>query len=145
MKSETEIVETEYVFVTSSLHHLVNRLSESLAPAARSNKNLIINNVPEDICSEINENLVASVLSRLMNVVLMNTENSCIRVSAKTFGNVVLMNVKDDGCLNYESISHHLTEIQSQAEKMGGFVGFTSYRNRLTTISFSFMNMKGAA
>ena len=133
------------VFVPTSLHHLVNRLSESLETAARNNKSLILNNVPEDICSELNVNMVASVLSRLMNIVILHTENSCIRISAKTFGNVVLIHVKDDGCLNYDSISHNLAEIQSQAEKIGGFVGFTSYRNKLTTIAFSFMNVKDAA
>jgi hypothetical protein len=141
MKTQTVILETRDIFVPVSLHQLVNRLSDSLVPAARHNKNLIINNVPEGICSEINENLVASVLSRLMNLVIMHTENSCIRISAKMFGNVVLVHVKDDGCLNYDSISGKLTEVQSLAERMGGFVGFTSYRNKLTTIAFSFMNI----
>jgi hypothetical protein len=143
MKTQTAILENEGLFVPTSLHHLVERLSGSLEPAARRNKNLFINNVPEDVCSEINETLVASVLSRLLNEVILHTENSCIRISAKTFGNVVVVHVKDDGCLNYDSISHNLTEIQAQAEKIGGFVGFTSYRNKLTTIAFSFMNMKG--
>ena len=142
MKTQSAILEAGDVFIPMSLHHLVNRLSESLEPAVRRNKNLILNNIQEDICPEINENMVASVLSRLMNLVILHTENSCIRISAKTFGNVVLIHVKDDGCLNYDSISLKLTEIQAQAEKIGGFVGFTSYRNRLTTIAFSFMNVK---
>ena len=142
MKTQIATNESANLFVPMSLHHLVNRLSESLAPAARRNKSLILNNVPEEICSQINVNTVAAVLSRLMNVVILHTENSCIRVSAKTFGNVVLIHVKDDGCLNYDSISQNLAEMQSQAEKIGGFVGFTSYRNRLTTIAFSFMNTK---
>jgi hypothetical protein len=143
MKNQIATPGIEKLFVPTSLYYLVERLSDSLEPAARSNKNFIINNVPEDICPEVNENMVASVLSRLMNSVILHTENSCIRISAKTVGNVVLMQVKDDGCLNYDSISHNLTEIQAQAEKIGGFVGFTSYRNKLTTIAFSFMNTKG--
>ena len=143
MKTQTATPEIETLFVPTSLHHLVERLSDSLAPAARRNKSFIINNVQEDICAEVNETMVASVLTRLMNIVILHTENSCIRISAKTFGNVVLVHVKDDGCLNYDSISHNLTEIQAQAEKIGGFVGFTSYRNKLTTIAFSFMNVNG--
>ncbi len=143
MKSQTATLEaTAPLFYPTSLHHLVNRLSESLEPAARRNKSLILNNIQEDFCSELHGTAVASVLSRLMNLVILHTENSCIRVTAKTYGNVVLIHVKDDGCLNYDSISHHLTEIQSQAEKIGGFVGFTSYRNKLTTIAFSFMNTR---
>jgi hypothetical protein len=142
MKTQAATLESMPILVPMSLHHLVNRLSESLEPAARRNKSLILNNVPEDICSELHGTTVASVMSRLMNVVIQHTENSCIRISAKTYGNVILVHVKDDGCLNYDSISHNLTEIQSQAETIGGFVGFTSYRNKLTTIAFSFMNTK---
>ena len=146
MNPQSAIPQFRDTIAPTSLHHLVNHLSDDLAPAARRNKNLIINNVPEDICSEINQNLVASVLSRLINVIIMHTaENSCIRISAKMFGNLVLLHVKDDGYLNYDSISNNLAEIQSQAEKMGGFVGFTSYRNKLTTIAFSFMNIPKAA
>ena len=142
MKTQSVALEAETLIVPTSLHHLVDRLSMSLEPTARRNKNLILNNIPEDICSEIHVSMVASVLSRLMNIVILHTEDSRIRISAKTFGNVVLIHVKDDGCLNYDSISHKLAEIQSQAEKIGGFVGFTSYRNKLTTIAFSFMNTK---
>jgi hypothetical protein len=143
MKTEILMPETRRVFVPTSLHHLVSRISDNLAPAIQRNQIVIINNVSEDLGSEINESLVAPVLSRLMDLVIMNSENSRIRITAKMIGNVVLLHVKDDGCLNYNSISQHLPEIQAEAEKMGGFVGFTSYRNKLTTIAFSFMNMPG--
>ena len=142
MKTQSTTLGTETILMSMSLHHLVSRLSESLEPAARRNHSLIINNVPEDICPQLNVGMVGSVLSRLMNVVILHTENSCIRISAKTIGNVVLVHVKDDGCINYDTISQNLAEVQSQAEKIGGFVGFTSYRNKLTTIAFSFMNVR---
>src|SRR5436190_12575347 len=104
---KTQTTEDLNLIVPTSLHHLVERLGESLEPAARRNKSFIINNVSEDICAQVNENNVASVLSRLMNLVISHTENSCIRICAKTIGNVVLVHVKDDGCLNYDSISHN--------------------------------------
>jgi glucose-6-phosphate-specific signal transduction histidine kinase len=140
MQTETATPETPDLFFPTSLHHLINRITGSLSPATRRNKIVIINNVPGDICSHINENHVASVLSRLMNVIIMHTENSYIRISAKVIGNIVLLHIKDDGCLSYDSVSHQLTEIQAQAEKIGGFVGFTSFKNKLTTIAFSFIN-----
>jgi hypothetical protein len=144
MKTVTLMPETYDVFVPRTLHRLINRIADSLAPVTLRNKIVIINNVSEEIDSQFNESLVAPVLNRLLNLVIMNSENSQIRITAKMIGNVVLLHVKDDGCLNYNSISHHLQEIQAEAEKMGGFVGFTSYRNKLTTIAFSFMNMPGA-
>jgi glucose-6-phosphate-specific signal transduction histidine kinase len=140
MKTQSVFTETLENSITTPLYSLVNRISESLAPTARRNKSHIINNVSEEICIEANEDKVASVLSRLLNIVILHSENSCVRISAKNFRNVVLLHIKDDGCLSYDSISNSLTHIQQQAEKIGGFVGFTSYRNKLTTIAFSFTN-----
>ena len=145
MKTEPTIVETKVTLAPTSLYGLVNRISDGLVPAAMRNKSFIINDVPENICANVDEDLLSSVLSKLMNVVIMNTENSCIRITAKTYGNLVLLHVTDDGCLNYNLISQNLTRIQSLAERLGGFVGFTSTRNKLTTIAFSFMNRQEAA
>jgi C4-dicarboxylate-specific signal transduction histidine kinase len=130
---------------SSSLYHLINDVTQSLAPDTFRSKSAIINDVPEDLIVNTNKELLASVLSSLMNLVITNTENSRIRITSKQFGNVVLIHVKDDGCLSYDSISQRLTKIQSLAERLGGFVGFTSYRNKLTTIAFSFMNMDEVA
>lgn len=129
----------------STLHNLVNNVTSSYSPAAQRNSSYIINDIPEEISIIPNEDLLASVLSGLMNIVLSHTQNSCIRITAKAYGNVVLMHVKDDGCVNYDSISQNLSGIQYMAEKLGGYVGFTSYRNKLTTIAFSLMNQRSIA
>ena len=140
MKTQAAITETTINSINVPLHKLVEKVTESLAPAACRNKSHIINNVSEEIFLEICEDKVASILSRLLNVVINHSENSCVRISAKMFNNIVLLHLKDDGCVNYDSISFSLTDMQKQAEKIGGFVGFTSYRNKLTTIAFSFTN-----
>jgi C4-dicarboxylate-specific signal transduction histidine kinase len=129
----------------ASLHYLIKSVIQSLAPNASHSKSAIINDIPEDLFVSANKELVASVLSNLMYLVITNTKDSRIRITAKLFGNVVLVHVKDDGCLNYDSISQKLTKMQTLAERLGGFVGFTSYRNKLTTIAFSFMNVMAEA
>ena len=144
VKTQAAITETSIDSINVSLHKLVEKVTESLAPAACRNKSHIINNVSEEIFLEICEDKVASILSRLLNIVLNHSENSCVRISAKTFNHIVLLHLKDDGCVNYDSISYSLTDMQKQAEKIGGFVGFTSYRNKLTTIAFSFTNNEQA-
>jgi glucose-6-phosphate-specific signal transduction histidine kinase len=140
MKTQATLTETSTASINVSLYKLVDKVTDSLAPAACQNKSHLINNVSEEIYLEICEDKVASILSRLLNIVIHHSENSCVRISAKTFNNIVLLHLKDDGCVNYDSISYSLTDMQKQAEKIGGFVGFTSYRNKLTTIAFSFTN-----
>ncbi|MEI9911053.1 MAG: hypothetical protein WDO71_16085 [Bacteroidota bacterium] len=145
MKTELLTPESPVTMITASLHDLVDTLANSLQPAASRNKSLIINDVPVNITAERNEHLLSSVLAGLMNEVITHTESSCIRITAKTFRNVVLLHVKNDGSLNYDSISHNLSAMQTQAEKLDGFIGFTSYRNKITTIAFSFTNIQEAA
>jgi glucose-6-phosphate-specific signal transduction histidine kinase len=145
METQAIIPLSGKTFTSSSLHHLIKEVTESLAPDTTHSRSAIINDVPEDLVVSTNKELLASVLSNLMNMVITHTENSRIRITSKLFGNVVLLHVKDDGCLNYDSISQRLTRIQSLAERLGGVVGFTSYRNKLTTIALSFTNMAEAA
>ena len=130
---------------SSTLHHLVDNITESFAPVTSRNNCLVINDVSEDIPVNNDRELVTSLLSNLMNLVFMHTENSRIRITAKLYRDVVLLHVKDDGCLNYDSVSQKLACMRAMAEQLGGFVGFTSYRNKLTTIAFSFMNRCEAA
>ena len=139
MKTETQFAEP------ARLHHLVNHITSNLVPDTVRNKCLIINDVPEGIQVNNNEELLSSILSNLIGLVITNAENSHIRITAKLFGNVVLLHVKDDGSLNYDLISSKLTTMQTLAARLGGYVGFTSFRNKLTTIAFSFTNIAHAA
>lgn len=129
------------VLNTASLYNVVGRLIKSLTPAAIRHKNYIVNDVSVEIRTEVNENLLAAVLGSLINAILRNTQNSCIRITAKFYGNVISLHIEDNGCINYSSISQNLAGIQPQIEKLNGFIGVTSYRNKLTTIAFSFVNM----
>ena len=124
----------------TSLYELIERISGSLDHTARTNKTHIVNNVSEEILLQLDEDKVACVFSHLLKNVILHSQNSCVRISSKLFGNIVLLHVKDDGCVNYDLISDCLSDMQKQAENIGGFVGFTSYRNKLTTIAFSFTN-----
>lgn len=145
MKTGLIIQDTQSVAQTSCLRGVADILTDSMNYAASRKKSYIINDIPEDIVIDTDENLVASVLSNLLKEIIGHTESGCIRITAKTFNNLVLLHVKNDGSLHYDSMSQNLSAIHEQAEKLGGFVGFTSFRNKVTTIAFSFMNMKEAA
>ena len=140
MKTQVLIPQPYFSPGTNSLHNIAGIIVSSLEQAAIRNKCFIVNDVPEDILIDADEHLLASVLGGLVDEVFRHTENGCIRITAKLYHNLVLVHIKNDGSLNYDSVSQKLTRIQKQAERLGGFVGFTSYRNKLTTIAFSFIN-----
>lgn len=128
-----------------TLQQLAARLVQSFLPVATRNKNHFINDIPDDLFIGADPELVASILSGLLGTVTKNAHESCIRISARVYGNVVLVHVKDYNNLNYLPSENGLQQLQPLAEKIGGSVGVTSQRQNVTTFAFSFPNMPMAA
>jgi hypothetical protein len=80
---------------TLNLNELSGRLIQSFLPVAVCRQNLLVNEVPADIYIDADRDLAASVLSGLIQPMITQTTNSCIRLSAKIFDNLVLLNVTD--------------------------------------------------
>jgi hypothetical protein len=126
----------------SSLSDIVDKVCSSLEPAASGRRCFILNDIPGEIDVHADHELLASVMGSLVREVVMHTENGCVRITAKVYNEVVLIHVKNDGSLHYDTVFPNLEKIQRQSERLGGFVGFTSYRNKVTTIAFSFVNKR---
>ena len=120
---------------------VIDRLSESLEPLFISKATSIVNDVPPDLFVGTDKNVLASVLSSLLNHLIINEGCHTIQISAKLFGNVVLIHIKDRGGKNYSPVAQNITRIQPMVERLKGFVGITSHRHDRTTIAFSFVNM----
>lgn len=85
--------------------------------------------------------MLTSVLSGLLLAVVTHSKNSCIRLSAKIYGNVVLVQVKYSTASNAGAIENDVRQLQPIAEKMLGSVIVNSYRKNMTTIAFAFPNL----
>jgi hypothetical protein len=89
--------------------------------------------------------MLASVISSLLHTVVTHTENSCIRIAAKEYGDIILVHLKDSSNFNNYAVANDLQQIQALAKKMGGCVSITSRREENTIIAFSFPNIPNAA
>jgi hypothetical protein len=125
----------------STLQQLVGCLMTSFIPVANRNNNHFENDIPDDVYIDTDMELVATVLSGLLGAVTKNAKDSCIRLSAKIYGHVILVHVKDYNSVNYFPVENRLQQLQSLAEKIGGAVGVTSQRHNVTTFAFSFPNV----
>lgn len=81
--------ESSYNF--SGLYQLTDCLVNTLQPKATSNKSFFINEIPEQLPLAADRQMLASVLGGLLSAIAYNTKDSCIRLTAKTYGNVVLV------------------------------------------------------
>lgn len=128
-----------------NLRQIVSRLANSFLPLAVRRKSFFINDIPEDLYVNNNQQLVASVLGGLIASVVAHAKDSCIRVSAKVYSNIILVHVKDCNNGSHYCFENGIKHLQPLAERMGGVVSITSQRFNVTTFAFSFPNSSIAA
>ena len=128
-----------------ALHLMINQLSVSILPSAMRRHSVVVNDIPSAMYVNTDAHKLAAVLGNLLSTMIGHSTNSYIRISAKTYGNVALLHIKDNSRLNSPAFACSLAEIQQLAERIGGNVGVTSYRNGITTVAFSFINHPIAA
>ncbi|SRR5690606_13751680 len=140
---KTKIIKTspEGTIDSVCLYDVIDRLSESLEPLTFSKNTVITNDVAPDLFVGTDKNVVASVLGNLLNNLISHAGSDNIQISAKLFGNVVLLHLKNQAGNDCSPILHNIHDLQPQIERLKGFVGITSNRNNRTTIAFSFVNM----
>jgi hypothetical protein len=127
------------------LQEVVSRILDTCVTSASRKNSLIINDVPDDMQVTTDEHMVATVFGTLLNAVITHTENTCIRISAKYYGRVVVLHLKETHKLNSSSFATTLRQIQQLAEKISGTVSISNNEGEATTIVFSFLNNLAAA
>lgn len=125
----------------SSLHQFMDCLVDAILPKATSNQSYFINETPDQLHLNTDRQKLAAVLGGLISIVLSYTKESCIRLSAKIYGNVVLGQIKESDSLNGHAFESEVRRLQPLAEKIRGSVSVTSHRKNLTTITFGFPNL----
>lgn len=78
-----------------SVHQLVSQLITSLQPMAVRRNNVLLNDIPKELSASVDQNMLAYVLTQLVNTAVANTENRCIHIEAIPDGNQTRIRVKD--------------------------------------------------
>ncbi len=130
--------------VSRTLNQLVSRLATGILPEAVRRKSFIINDIPHEFNISIDEKMLSSVLNGLLYTAVTYSENSCIRISARVYGNIILVYVKDTRRFTHHTMSDRLLQLQPLAQKMGGNVSITTHGREVSAIAFSFPNVAAA-
>ena len=130
---------------TVALHQLVDHVVVSLIHRVVQQRSFIINDLKQEMLVTTDENILTTVLSSLLDTTISNTQNNCIRVSAKFFGNIILIYIKDNDDGHDTAIFECLHQVERVAEKLGGCVTLTNNKVKGTTVAFSFYNGQNPA
>ncbi len=128
-----------------TLDQLVSILAAGSLPAAVRRKSFIVNDVPRAMFISADENLLATVLGTILHTVINHTENSCIRIAANVFDDIVYVQMQDSCSFSSDAVAGDLQQVQTLAQKMGGHVSLNRKREKVTSIAFSFPNLPQAA
>lgn len=98
----------------------------------------VCNDIPVGVVVKNNPGRIRHLLGKLLQVVMEQAQGGCIRISAKTYSDVVLVHVRDTNSPGYEAIERGLQHWKDAARQLGGFLDVTSQRKQQTTVAFSF-------
>lgn len=128
-----------------SLKQLTSRLAGSYLPVAVRNHSFFMNDIPEEMAVEHNREWVSSIISGLLSAVVQHAKDTCIRLTARKYGHVMVLEIKESGCISSYAMACNLQDVQNLAEKIGGCLTISINKEKSTTIAFSFPNLPIAA
>ena len=129
----------------NNLKQLAGKITGNFLPLAVRNNNFFINDIPADLPLEHNIEWVSSVISGLVSTVVNHAKDTCIRLSAKKYGYVMVLEVHESGSQNTYAMACALQQVQHLAQKIGGCLSISMRKHESTTIAFSFPNLPIAA
>jgi hypothetical protein len=133
-------IKKEPVAPELSLQHIVQSLVVNYHNAAVSQNSFFVNEVPATLAISADKGTVTDLLGNIFSLVANYCRDTCIKISAKAYHDVIVMHIKDTSAFNNYVLDSELQNLKTGADKIGGFLEVTSQRKKETTIAFSFIN-----
>lgn len=128
-----------------TLKKLTGGLITSFLPAATRNRSFFVNNIPDQLTIAHNREWIASVISGLLKAVVNHARETCIQLSARKYGENIVLEIQESGCISTYAMACGLQDVQSMAEKIGGNLNISIRKPTCTMIAFSFPSLQVAA
>ncbi|MCW3117434.1 MAG: hypothetical protein JWM28_1516 [Chitinophagaceae bacterium] len=125
-----------------TLKQLTDQLIIACQPAAQKQNSYFINNVPAGLKIGIDKEGLATLLGSMFYIMASCSRDTCIKISAENYHDMVMLRVKDSSTFNSYAVGSKRQHLQQLAEKIGGSLTITSEQPKETTITFSFNNLQ---
>lgn len=127
----------------TQLRSLAGKLINGMQVAAVRRNSIIVNHISPAIQITTDENLLAAAINDLLAFMVSRSTDNCIRITAKTFSNLVLLHFTDNNNNNHrpgisESDFNHL---QPVAAAIGGCITICNHHPHSETLALSILDM----
>jgi len=123
-----------------NLFQLVRIAADKSKLTAVQRNSFIINDVPRDFQIISDESILAAILNNLLSTVVSNTENSCIRIKATEYEDIISIYIRDNSSYSNYAVNANLEQAKILARKMNGSLTIRNMEEKFTTILLSFPN-----
>ena len=122
-----------------ALKTLVGNVARTILPNAVNRYSFFVNDIAPGIKVSVDHDLLASVLSKLLQTAVAQTENDCIRISAYQQQEQVFLNVHENGRCYGSDIFSRMEQMMPLAATLGGTVAVIPATQGLD-LAFRFRN-----
>ena len=122
-----------------ALKPLVGNVAQTILPNAVNRYSFFVNDIAPDMQVSVDKDLLASVVNKLLQTAVTQTENDCIRISAYEYQEQVFLNVHENGRCYGADLFNRMEQMTTLAAALGGTVAVTSATQGLD-LSLRFRN-----
>lgn len=114
-----------------ALKLLVANVAQSILPAAVSRHSFFVNDIAPELKVSADKELLASLLSNILQTAVSQTESDCIRISAFEQQQDVFLQVSENGRCYNSSILQEMEQLMPMAATLGGTIAISPADKRL--------------
>jgi hypothetical protein len=123
----------------TSLQSLVNLLlRHSLTDMMRDSDSSVINEIPAELCTIVEESKVTPVIKELLAAVIANARKGRIHIRADRFRDIIILEILDQSNYNGYALDYSIRSIEPLARMAGGYISVKDQQRLETSITFSF-------
>lgn len=126
--------------VSISLQLLLNAIIKGSQHLAGNNNSIVMNEVADDIWITNENEKMIPIINELLKIVIANSRNSQICITAERFRNTVILEIQDRNNFNGYALGFSIQSIEPDATSAGACLQFKGQKQRVATVSFSFCN-----
>jgi hypothetical protein len=126
------------------LHDLVTNVLRSLQPLANYRSSFFVNDITADLPVNTDKDILAMVFGNIVRTTIGFSENGCIRISATSINDTVLLNIKQCTSRPFTDIADSVEAYHTLAAKLGGAISVVNDPMTGTAVAICFQNKKAA-
>jgi hypothetical protein len=145
MQVMRQLSEQEPIHEKNSLHAIVKRILENLTAAAVERSSILINDIPSSFMVDADKNKLSSLLNIVLSKMIMHGKDSCYRLSARQYSNIILLQVKNTGSRSEFYNKYYTGYANALCQTLGGCISMNEFHNHAMSLTFSFPSRSTAA